>query len=127
VRLGLFALSALLFGRTWFVFTPDRTPRRMPMILGLVLVALFIWVAENLGTFAAAWTYPSQHGGWRLVPLTKLGAWYLLILLSYVLVTLIHRPRALEIGTEKGRPLADAAPSEVSRFPFPAWRGRRAI
>jgi uncharacterized membrane protein YoaT (DUF817 family) len=122
IRLGLFVLSALLFGRTGFVFTPDKTPRRMPMILGLVLVALFIWVAENLGTFAAAWTYPSQHAGWRLVPLTKLGAWYLLILLSYVLVTLIHRPQPME----KGRP-SQAAPSQVSRFPFPAWRGRRAV
>jgi uncharacterized membrane protein YoaT (DUF817 family) len=117
IRLGLFALSAILFGRTGFVFTPDRTPRRMPMILGLLLVALFIWIAENLGTFAAAWTYPSQHGGWRMVPLTKLGAWYLLILLSYVLVTIIHRPK----GVEEGRPSRTAP----SRFGFPAWRSRR--
>ena len=25
IRLGLFAFSALIFGRAWFVFTPDRT------------------------------------------------------------------------------------------------------
>lgn len=92
MRLGLFALSALLFGRTWFVFTPDRVQRRMPMLLGLMLVALFIWLAENLGTAAGAWIYPSQHEGWRLVPIEKLGAWYLLMTISFVLVSLVHRP-----------------------------------
>lgn len=92
IRLGLFAFSALIFWRSWAVFTPDRTPRRMPMLLGLVLVALFIWIAENLGTFAAAWVYPSQRDGWHVVPIEKMGAWYLLMLLSWVLVTLVHKP-----------------------------------
>jgi uncharacterized membrane protein YoaT (DUF817 family) len=93
IRMGLFAASIVLFGRTWVVFTPDRTPRRMPLLLGFVLVALFIWLAENLGTLANAWVYPSQRDGWRMVSLGKLGAWYLLMLLSYVLVTAAHRPR----------------------------------
>ncbi|AYV45587.1 DUF817 domain-containing protein [Caulobacter flavus] len=92
MRLGLFALSALLFGRTWFVFTPDRVARRMPMLLGLMLVALFIWLAENLGTAAGAWIYPSQREGWHMVPIEKLGAWYLLMTISFVLVSLVHRP-----------------------------------
>ncbi len=92
IRLGLFAFSALIFGRAWFVFTPDQTPRRMPMLLGLLLVSLFIWFAENLGTFASAWVYPSQRDGWHIVPIDKMGAWYLLMLLSFVLVTLVHRP-----------------------------------
>ena len=93
IRIGLFAASAVLFGRTWVVFTPDRAPRRMPLLLGFVLVALFIWLAENLGTLAGAWAYPSQRDGWRMVSIGKLGAWYLLMLLSYVLVTAVHRPR----------------------------------
>jgi len=59
-----------------------------------VLVALFIWLAENLGTFASAWVYPSQRHGWALVPIGKVGAWYLLIMLSFVLVTLVNRPLA---------------------------------
>ena len=96
IRLGLFALSAVLFGRAWFVFTPDRTPRRMPMLVGFLLVALFIWIAENFGTFASAWVYPSQRDGWHVVPLEKMGAWYLLMLLSWVLVTLVHRPERAE-------------------------------
>jgi uncharacterized membrane protein YoaT (DUF817 family) len=92
IRIGLFALSVLLFGRTWFVFTPDQTARRMPMLMGAVLVSFFIWIAENLGTFAGAWVYPSQGEGWRLVPFEKMGAWYLLMLISFVLVTLVHPP-----------------------------------
>ena len=94
IRWGLYAASVVLFWRSWFTFTPDRTARRMPVLMGLVLVALFIWFAENIGTFTAAWIYPSQRHGWAPVPVGKLGAWYLLILLSFVLVTIVHPPRA---------------------------------
>jgi uncharacterized membrane protein YoaT (DUF817 family) len=92
IRLGLYAFSVLIFGRTVFYFTPDKTARPMPMVIGALLVALFIWVAENLGTFASAWIYPSQRDGWRMVTIHKLGAWYLLMMLSFVLVTLVHKP-----------------------------------
>jgi len=92
IRLGLFAFSAVLFARTSFLFTADVRPRRMPMLLGAVLVSLFIWIAENVGTFTNAWIYPDQRDGWSLVPLAKMGAWYLLMLLSFVLVSLVHRP-----------------------------------
>jgi uncharacterized membrane protein YoaT (DUF817 family) len=119
IRLGLFAFSGLIFWRTAFVFTPDRTPRRMPMLLGAVLVSFFIWLAENLGTFAGAWAYPSQRHGWSMVPIEKLGAWYLLIMLSFVLVTLVHpvpdasRAEPVRRGGvgkgEDGRAPADAA------------------
>ena len=94
IRSGLFGLSGLIFWRTWFTFTPDHAQRRMPMVLGALLVALFIWFAENLGTFASAWIYPTQRHGWTLVSFGKLGSWYLLIMLSFVLVSLVHRPRA---------------------------------
>lgn len=105
IRWGLFAFSILIFGRAWFTFTPDLKSRRMPMIVGALLVALFIWIAENLGTFASAWIYPDQRDGWRMVGLSKLGSWYLLIMLSFVLVSLVHRPRAPGEG-ESTNPLA---------------------
>ena len=92
IRWGLYALSVLLFGRAWFQFTPDTKVRRMPMLMGFLLVALFIWIAENVGTFTSAWVYPSQKDGWSLVPIGKLGSWYLLMMLSFALVTLVHRP-----------------------------------
>ena len=66
-RLLLPALTALLFGRAWVYFRIWREYRRMPLLLGFVLVALFIWFAENIGTFANAWRYPNQSGGWEMV------------------------------------------------------------
>jgi uncharacterized membrane protein YoaT (DUF817 family) len=94
VRLALFAVMALLFWRTRVYFTVWREPRWMPLLLGWFLVALFIWFAENIGTFARAWTYPSQNHGWEPVSPAKLGAWYLLMFISFVLVATVHRPHA---------------------------------
>lgn len=94
VRWGLFAVTALLFLRTRIHFTPDRARRWMPLLLGFLLVALFIWLAENIGTFSRAWIYPDQAGGWTPVSLAKLGSWYLLMIISFVLVSLVHRPEA---------------------------------
>ena len=113
IRIGLFAFSVLIFGRTVFLFTPDKTPRPMPMVIGALLVALFIWFAENLGTFAAAWIYPDQADGWRPVSMQKMGAWYLLMLLSFVLVTLVHKPKSapMERRRPAGPVLRTAAPA----------------
>ena len=92
MRLALFAATALVFGRGWFWFTADRARLRMPLLLGYGLVALFIWFAENLGTLGRAWVYPDQEAGWEPVSLAKLGSWYLLMIISVVLVSLVHRP-----------------------------------
>lgn len=101
IRNVLFVLSVMTFAPTFVAFTPDRAPRRMPILLGFLLVALFIWIAENVGTFTAAWAYPDQRGGWRPVSLGKLGAWYLLMLLSFVLMSLVRRPRAPGEGEQR--------------------------
>ena len=92
IRLVLFVATALLFGQGWFWFTADRARLKMPLLLGYFLVALFIWFAENLGTFGRAWIYPGQEAGWEMVSLAKLGSWYLLMIISVVLVSLVHRP-----------------------------------
>ena len=95
IRIGLFALAALLFGRTWIHYRVWRVHRRMPLLAGFGLVALFIWFAENIGTFAHAWVYPHQAHGWAPVGVSKLGAWFLLMLLSYALVAFVHGTRAM--------------------------------
>lgn len=93
LRWVLFALAALLFGRCWVYFRVWDVDRRMPLLVGFALVALFIWFAENLGTFAGAWIYPSQKQGWTMVSFAKFGSWYLLMLISYALVAMIRRPQ----------------------------------
>ncbi len=110
IRGVLYVFSLVIFGRSWFTFTPDLKMRRMPVIVGLLLVALFIWFAENLGTLGRAWVYPSQSDGWRMVSISKLGAWYLLMLLSYVLVSLVHPPREADVKkarTSRPAPFTD--------------------
>lgn len=98
-RYVLFAAMVLLFWRTRVHFTVWRAPRWMPLLVGFALVALFIWFAENLGTFARAWTYPSQSREWHMVSPAKLGAWYLLMYISFILVAAVHRPRPREDAT----------------------------
>ncbi|MEY4269292.1 MAG: hypothetical protein RLZZ58_508, partial [Pseudomonadota bacterium] len=92
LRWLLFAATALLFWRCQVWFKPWHVHRRMPLLVGWALVALFIWFAENIGTFANAWSYPDQKDGWQMVSLAKLGSWYLLMIISFVLVSLVQRP-----------------------------------
>jgi uncharacterized membrane protein YoaT (DUF817 family) len=93
LRLLLFAALALLCGRTWLFYKVHYRYRRMPLLLGLFLVAVFIWIAENFGTLPRTWIYPSQINGWAMVPLGKLSSWFLLMSISYVLVASVNRPQ----------------------------------
>lgn len=95
MRLALFLAAAILIGPCTIHYRIWEKHRRMPLLLGLVLVAIFIWIAENIGTFAGAWVYPAQRAGWKPVGVEKLGSWFLLMLLSYTLVASIARPRPL--------------------------------
>lgn len=93
LRYFLFAAILLVYGRCMVRFRPDRDYRAMPLVIGFLLVAIFIWFAENLGTFARAWVYPGQQDGWHMVSLAKLGSWYLLMIISFVLVAAVQYRR----------------------------------
>ena len=99
-RWVLFAATITIYFRCWVHFRVFRYRHKMPLLVGFFLVALFIWFAENIGTYSRAWLYPSQMSGWAPVSPSKLGAWYLLMIISYVLVTLVNRPQPLEPGTD---------------------------
>ena len=90
IRWALFLGAVVLYGPGMIWFKPDEVHRPMPLIIGLSLVALFIWFAENLGTFARAWSYPGQEAGWHMVSFAKLGSWFLLMIISFVLVAALH-------------------------------------
>lgn len=93
IRLGLFFGAAILYGRCLIWFKPDEEHRPMPLLLGFSLVAFFIWVAENIGTYTRTWAYPNQEAGWQMVSLDKYGSWFLLMIISFVLVAVLHRVR----------------------------------
>ena len=98
-RYLLMAATAVLFWRTTMHYRVHRHWHRMPILLGFVLVTLFIWLAENAGTVTRTWLYPNQLAEWTPVSLAKFGSWFLLMIISVVLVTLIHPPRAPEKST----------------------------
>jgi uncharacterized membrane protein YoaT (DUF817 family) len=118
LRLGLFALTAIVFGRTTMHYRVFRFRLRMPLLVAFCLVALFIWFGENIGTWSHAWVYPAQRSGWSLVSWEKLGSWFLLMIISVVLVTIVHRPRGL--GAEASDAI-DSKPSaaNVAASPLP--------
>jgi uncharacterized membrane protein YoaT (DUF817 family) len=94
VRPALFLIVAILFGRAWIHYRIWQVWRRMPLLLGLFLVALFIWFAENIGTLTKTWLYPHQRVAWSMVSLGKLSSWFLLLIISYVMVAVVNRPAA---------------------------------
>ena len=56
------------------------------MWVSFVLIAFFVWVAENISTFFKAWQYPDQSEGWAVVDLQKITSWSLLVIISFVLI-----------------------------------------
>lgn len=100
IRWPLLIGSAILFGRCNVYFKIRKTHRFMPLIIGWFLVATFIWIAENIATYSRIWIYPTQGDQWHLVPVEKLVAWYLLMLLSFVLVSLVSQPEPPTVSRE---------------------------
>ncbi|WP_353571286.1 DUF817 domain-containing protein [Candidatus Albibeggiatoa sp. nov. BB20] len=100
-RWGLLGIVILMFYKTNVYYKILETHRHMPLLLGWFLVAFFIWIAENIGTFTETWIYPNQIHGWELVSIGKLSSWYLLMLLSFVLVSLVNNTniRKTEVTT----------------------------
>ena len=89
----LFIWSMIIFWKTKIHFEVQQYKLKLPMLPILVILAFIIWVAENISTFYKIWLYPSQVDAWHMVGWGKLGSWYLLLLLSLVLVLKIlgHR------------------------------------
>lgn len=88
IRLALFLATIMLYARTRIWFRIHDRHWWMPMPLAAFLAALFLWVAENVGTATGTWVYAGQTG---LVSLGKLGSWYLLLYVAFVTVTLVTR------------------------------------
>jgi len=94
LRWWLTALLALLFWRTTVSYTAGGRTMRMPMLLSFALIALFIWIAENISTFLGAWRYPDQELDWTMVHWSKLSSWFLLVVISILIVAQLKRIKA---------------------------------
>lgn len=80
-------LPTVMHARVW------KRVIRMPLLAVFAGVAFFIYLAENIGTWAGAWLYPDQLDGWQPVSITKLVSWFLLMIISVVLVAWVYPPR----------------------------------
>jgi uncharacterized membrane protein YoaT (DUF817 family) len=80
------ALLIAIFWRTKIVFNTNGKERKMPLVASFLLIGFFIWIGENIATYLGAWKYASQHEGWRMVSIGKISSWFLLVVLSIVIV-----------------------------------------
>lgn len=92
-RWVLVAVVVVVYARCVMHVRVLHPHRRMPVLVAFGLVSSVIWLAENVATFAGAWLYPAQAAGWHPVSPDKLVAWFLLMIISVVLVTWVHVPR----------------------------------
>jgi uncharacterized membrane protein YoaT (DUF817 family) len=94
LRLLLIPAVFLFFARTDIIFVPLAVRRSMPLALGFCLTAFFIWLAENISTFYGAWQYPSQVHAWTVVSTNKITSWFLLVIISFIIVSFLKHYKA---------------------------------
>jgi uncharacterized membrane protein YoaT (DUF817 family) len=98
LRWVLLVAVVVLWLRTTMVIRLLRRSLGLPLLAAFAGLATVIWVAENVATWAGAWAYPDQVDGWEPVSATKLVSWFLLMIVSVVLVTWVYPPKAPEDG-----------------------------
>ncbi|MED1944611.1 MULTISPECIES: DUF817 domain-containing protein [Brevibacillus] len=86
LRWVLMAAIFIVFWKTRVYFSVANERFFMPIPLGYFLIGFFIWIAENIATFLGAWNYPNQRAGWELVHLSKISSWFLLVIVSFIIV-----------------------------------------
>lgn len=85
------------FWKTRVYFTVSDKQRYMPMNVAFLLIAFFIWIAENISTFLGAWQYPNQVHVWNVVSTSKITSWFLMVIISFILVAYLkHFKRGLQ-------------------------------
>lgn len=77
----------LVFWRTNFIFSIDGEKyHKMKALLSFGLIGFFIYIAENIASFFKAYQYPNQVETWKFVGFGKMSSWFLLVIVSIVLV-----------------------------------------
>lgn len=92
MRYMLILAIIILFAKTRLFFTITEKQYQIPLLIPFVMLAFLLWVAENIATYQHTWLYPDQLNGWKMVSFHKMESWFLLMLLSFVLVSLLHKP-----------------------------------
>lgn len=94
IRWFLTAMILIVFFKTLVSFRLGHHVYRMPLVLSYILIGFFIWVGENIATFFGAWQYPNQREAWDLVHLSKISSWFLLVIVSFMIVAQLKHVKA---------------------------------
>jgi len=86
IRWVLTAAIFVVYWRSMVHFRVGTEHYRIPVVLSYLLIGFFIWIAENIATLLGAWQYPNQQAGWQLVHLSKISSWFLLVIVSFIIV-----------------------------------------
>ncbi len=92
-RYFLFIYSTILFWKTKIIFKIQKKKYSTNFLIPFFSLSIFIWLAENISTFNQIWLYPNQIEKWQWVSFSKIGSWYLLLILSFTLISLIYKKR----------------------------------
>lgn len=86
LRLVIIAWLLVAFYKTTVYFHTNGHIRQMPMVASFLLIGFFVWMAENMATFLGARKYAYQHAGWHMVTAGKITSWFLMIVISIIIV-----------------------------------------
>lgn len=90
-RYILFIILIALFWKTKFYVDLSHRRYQVHPLITNALFAFVIWMAEQAGTFARAWIYPEQADGWHPVSFHMFTSWYMLLVFSFILISLIYK------------------------------------
>lgn len=83
-----------VFFRVRVRFTAGGARHEMPLVLSFLLIGFFIWIGENIATYFGAWQYPNQRDAWRIVSFGKISSWFLLVIVSFIIVAQLKHVKA---------------------------------
>lgn len=103
IRWALIPFVFILFYKTVVNFTVITAPRRIPLTISFLLIAFFIWVAENISTYWGAWQYPDQVHQWNAVSTGKITSWFLMVIISFIIVAYLKHFKRDVLGVKESQ------------------------
>jgi len=90
MRYVLLLATCLIFWKTKIRLQIYKKNRTFSFVgVGLIVTTL-IWFAENIATYYKVWLYPNQVEVWQMVSYGKYSSWFLLLVMSFVIVKTLH-------------------------------------
>ena len=86
MRWCIMLILLFVFGKSRVSFKLAQRQYSMQVIQSFLLIGFFIWLGENIATFLGAWKYPDQLQTWQMVHLGKISSWYLLVIISIIII-----------------------------------------